>query len=230
MIEGRVDMYGMLAQIYKGEIDEAGLNELKKMRCPLNTGNRKVDEGYRLFHAYLSSTWERSVEELQKDYLRTFLGSNTTAYSCAYPHESVYTSPERLIMQDARDEVLALYRAAGFDKDESWKDGEDHIALELDFERLLAARSAQALRENDEAAFGRLILEQYNFLLDHLLNWAPLFVQDMHKFAQTDFYQALAHLTMGFLETDKEFLEDLIAELSLDASIALEGPSLIVSA
>ena len=43
------------------------------------------------------------------------------------------------MMQDARDEVLVLYRAFGLDKQESWKEGEDHIALELEFEQIYAS-------------------------------------------------------------------------------------------
>jgi TorA maturation chaperone TorD len=218
ILEGRIAQYGFLATLFQGEIEEHYLGELKKMKCPINTGNKNVDEGYRLFHSYLSTTWERTFEELQKDYLRTFLGSNTTAYAAAYPHESVYTSPERLIMQDARDAVLALYRAAGLDKSDLWKDGEDHIALELDFERLLCARALQSLREHDDPAFYRLMMEQYYFLLDHLLNWVPMLVDDMKKFAKTDFYQALAYLTLGFLEVDKEFLEEVLADELIEKS------------
>jgi TorA maturation chaperone TorD len=207
VIEGRSKQYGFLAHLYKGEVDEQHLAELKQMRCPINTGNKNLDEGYQLLHSFLSNTWERTCEELQKDYLRTFLGSNTTAHAAAYPYESVYTSPDRLIMQEARDEVLTLYRKDGLDKSDAWRDGEDHIALELDYERELCGR---ALKAQDHPAFKQSLLSQYRFLTEHLLNWVPLFVDDMHRFAKTDFYKALAFLTMGFLETDKEFLEEML--------------------
>ena len=35
---------------------------------------------------------------------------------------------------------------------------------------------------------------------------------DMRHFAKTDFYKGLADITDGFLEVDKEFLEDLLSE------------------
>jgi TorA maturation chaperone TorD len=112
--------------------------------------------------------------------------------------------------------VLTIYRTAGLDKSHSWKDGEDHIALELDFERMLCTRALQALRKGDETTFFRSIEDQHRFLINHLLNWVPAFANDMHKFAKTDFYKALAYLTIGFLENDKEFLEDVLANASED--------------
>lgn len=35
---------------------------------------------------------------------------------------------------------------------------------------------------------------------------------DMRHFAKTDFYRALAAMTDGFLETETEFLTDLLAD------------------
>ena len=88
-----------------------------------------MDEGYRMICGYLSQADGTVLTELAVDYVRAFIGSGNDGFSAAYPYESVYTSPKRLMMQDARDEVLVLYRAFGLDKQESWKEGEDHIAL-----------------------------------------------------------------------------------------------------
>ena len=81
------------------------------------------------------------------DYTRVFIGHGVDAYSAAYTYESEYTSETRLLMRDARAEVLAIYRSAGLDKKNSWKEGEDHVALELEFEQVLANRTAEALRK-----------------------------------------------------------------------------------
>ena len=72
---------------------------------------------------YLSQADGTVLTELAVDYVRAFIGSGNDGFSAAYPYESVYTSPKRLMMQDARDEVLVLYRAFGLDKQESWKEG-----------------------------------------------------------------------------------------------------------
>ena len=150
------------------------------------------------------------MTDLAVDYTRTFIGHGVDAFSAAYPFESVYTSEKRLLMQEARDEVLAIYRACGLDKQDSWKEGEDHIALELEFEQILINRTVEALERGDEEAAFELLTTQKNFLDDHLAAWSPMLTSDMKRFASTDLYRGLAHLTDGFLETDLLFLEDLL--------------------
>lgn len=206
----RAATYGLLSRLYRVEIDGALLDELRAMRFPANTGNADVDEGYRLMATYLSNTWDNSVTDLAVDYTRTFIGHGVDAFSAAYPFESVYTSEKRLLMQEARDEVLAIYRACGLDKQDGWKEGEDHIALELEFEQILINRTVEALERGDEEAAFELLTTQKNFLDDHLVAWSPMLTSDMKRFASTDLYRGLAHLTDGFLETDLLFLEDLL--------------------
>ncbi|NTU89677.1 MAG: molecular chaperone TorD family protein [Actinobacteria bacterium] len=188
------------------------MNEMCEMRFPTHTGNKNTDEGYRLLCTYLSNVWERTLTELAVDYTRVFIGHGINAFSAAYPYESVHTSARRLLMQGARDDVLALYRAAGITQNSSWKDAEDHLALELEFEQILAIRTLEALEQGDEDKAVSLLLEQYNFLQDHLINWVPMLAADMERFAKTDFYKALGLITLGFLETDCEFLEDILEE------------------
>lgn len=147
LIEQRAATYGLLSRLFRVEIDQELLDELHGMRFPASTGNADVDEGYLRLAKYLSNTWENSLTDLAVDYTRVFIGHGVDAYSAAYPFESVYTSEKRLLMQDARDEVLAIYRSAGLDKKNSWKEGEDHVALELEFEQVLANRTAEALRK-----------------------------------------------------------------------------------
>lgn len=212
LIESRATTYGLLARLYQTEVDETLLHELHALRFPTKTGNVKIDEGYQLLATYLSNLWDHSVDDLAIDYARIFIGQGIDAYSAAYPFESVYTSEKRLMMQDARDEVLAIYRSMDLDKKKSWKEGEDHIAVELEFEKVLSERTLTALQENDEDKAFSLLSTQLNFLNDHLLSWVPMMTEDMQKFAKTDFYRGLAFLTEGFLETDEEFLSGILAE------------------
>ncbi len=208
----RAATYGLLSRLFRIEIDEELLEQLRGMRFPAATGNSDVDEGYLRIARYLSNTWDNSLTDLAVDYVRTFIGHGVDAFSAAYPFESVYTSEKRLLMQDARDEVLAIYRAAGLDKKDSWKEGEDHLALELEFEQILANRTTEALESGDEEEAAALLTTQQNFLNDHLISWVPMMTADMKRFAQTDLYQGLAYLTDGFLETDRAFLEDVLTE------------------
>lgn len=204
--------YGLLSRLYAREVDAALLDELHGTLWPVRTGTDAGDEGNRLIATYLSGIWENTLTELAADYMRTFFGHGYSGHAAAYPFESVYSSEKRLLMQSARDEVLALYRAAGLSKQESWKEGEDHIALELEFMQILSLRTVEALCQGDTDAAAAWVRSQYNFFDTHLDSWAALLTAEVKKFAKTDFYRGLAFLTEGFLETDRDVLEDLIAQ------------------
>jgi TorA maturation chaperone TorD len=134
-------------------------------------------------------------------------------FSAAYPYESVYTSEKRLMMQAARDEVLAIYRAYGIEKTTAWKEGEDHLSLELEFERIMCDKTIEALLDGNSAKAQELLFAQFGFQEDHLLAWVPLLIADMKNFADTKLYLGLACLTEGFLRTDYHFLKDLLSDL-----------------
>ena len=210
LTRGRAATYSFLSSLFRLEVDEDMLATLKAMPFPAHTGNADADEGNRLICAYLSTCDSRVLTELAVDYVRTFIGAGNDGYSAAYPFESVYTSPKRLMMQDARDEVLAVYRAFGLDKRESWKEGEDHISCEFEFMQVLCERIAAALEEGDEAEAVRLLTAQRNFLEDHLCAWFPMMYLDMQRFPRTDFYRGLGKLTNGFLANERQLLDELL--------------------
>lgn len=213
----RARTYGMLARLFLKEVDEATLKELQGMRFPAATGNDRVDAGYRMLFDYLRLSWDDSVRELAIDYVRTFIGHGVNGYSAAYPFESVYTSERRLMMQEARAEVLATLRENGL-KRGTWTEGEDHIALELEFMQRMSMRTAEALQAGDEDTAIKELRTQRTFAHDHLLNWLPMLTADMDKFAQTKFYQGLGTLTMGYVEEDAALLEELLEGVVEDAA------------
>lgn len=209
LMNARAQGYGMLARLLRVEIDVDTLKELQGMRFPTATGNAKADEGYRQMFEYLRRAWDDSITELAIDFVRTFIGHGVNGYSAAYPFESVYTSERRLLMQEARAEVLATFRENNLKKDR-WTEGEDHIALELEFMQRMSLRTAEALAAGNDDEAVELVRRQYTFLQDHLLNWVPMFVSDMRMFAKTLFYQGVAQLLMGHLEEDEAVLAALL--------------------
>ena len=121
-MDGRADTYGLLARLFRVEVDGPLLTQLRGMTFPENTGNAHVDAGYELMHRYLTSIWEPALLDLARDYVRVFIGHGVNGHSAAYPYESVHTSEKRLMMQQARSEVLAVYRANNLKKDEHWRE------------------------------------------------------------------------------------------------------------
>lgn len=207
--------YGMLARLFLKEVDEKTLQELQGMKFPTATGNDRVDAGYRMLFDYLRLSWDDSIRELAIDYVRTFIGHGVNGYSAAYPFESVYTSERRLMMQEARAEVLATLRANGL-KRGNWTEGEDHIALELEFMQRMSKRTAEALEAGDEDKAIEELRTQHTFAHDHLMNWLPMLTADMEKFSKTKFYQGLAQLTIGYVEEDYSVLDELLESVEED--------------
>lgn len=211
VMDGRAKTYGLLARLYRVEVDQPLLDELRAMRFPTNTGNAHVDEGYGLMYRFLGRTWEDSVLELARDYVRVFIGHGVNGHAAAYPYESVHTSEKRLLMQEARTEVLATYRANHLKKDEHWRECEDHIAVELEFMQVMCVRAAANLRSGDEDGAIECVRTQRAFVAEHLANWVPMLSADMLRFAQTDLYRGLAELTLGFVQTEGGLLDELLS-------------------
>ena len=210
LCEQRAATYGLLARLFRVEVDQALLDELHATRFPASTGSAKANDGYRKIATYLSNADERSVTELAVDYTRVFIGYGVDSYSAAFPFESVYTSEKRLKMQDARDEVLAIYRASGLEKVESFNENEDHLAIELEFMQVMCTRTVEALRAGNEDRAASLLATQRNFLDDHINAWVPMLVEDIARLSKTEFYQGLGELAEGFLAEDGAFLEDVL--------------------
>jgi putative dimethyl sulfoxide reductase chaperone len=131
------------------------------------------------------------LEELLWDYTRLFIGPYKLP--CP-PWESVYTSPKRLMMQDAADQVLKLYREVGLSINTS-DIMPDHIGAELNFLALLlhSANSETGDRE-------QLAIITDDFISNHILKWVPEFARDMGNAAETRFYRTLANVTGNIVD------------------------------
>ena len=204
LISNRESLYRVLARLYRIEVDEPFLRQLSAMGFPAECDEPELAEGYRMLTAWLRDPGNDPLTDLAVDYARTFLGAGVFEDVAASPYESVYTSKERLIMQEARDQVLAVYNAGGLCLDESAEIPEDHIALELEF---LAHLCREILNTGDDRVrVSALLVEQKKFIERHIVNWIPAFCADIEKCASTDFYRALGKITRGFLRMELKIL------------------------
>lgn len=143
--------------------------------------------------------------DVAADFAALFLGMSANPVA---PYESVYTSPERLLMQDARDEVLASYRQNGFQQAEGQHLPEDHAATELEFMAKLCEREMMGLQEGDAMAVGEARAAQAAFLKDHLMAWMPRFCDDVQARAATGLYAGVAEMLAQVLAAEAEELEE----------------------
>ncbi len=157
----------------------------------------------RFMAGYLSNVWDGTLQELAVDYVRCFIGGGMDAFSAAYPYESVYTSPKRLMMQEARDEVLAIYRSQGFDKAEGWKESEDHVAAAYPYESVYTSPKRLMMQEARDEVLA--IYRSQGF--DKAEGWKE---SEDHVAAEFVFMAAMARRTA---EACREGDEDRVASL-----------------
>ncbi|MDR2400489.1 MAG: molecular chaperone TorD family protein [Deferribacteraceae bacterium] len=208
-MNGRENYYRFLAELYKIEITPKMLESFEHLiHEPF--ADTAMREGYQLIKRYFDNNPFDPLTELAVDYARIFLGAGIAEKELiSAPYESVYTSPERLIMQDARDKVLKIYRENGVDKVQGFDVPEDHLAIELEFMAYLCSETKKACEAGNLPEIDRLICIQKDFIKEHLLNWTPKLFYEVKQFSQTDFYRGVAEITESFLNTDKYLLDDI---------------------
>ena len=204
------DAFGLMAHLCNKEVDQPLLDKLMETLYPLSSGNENVTRASRLIAGWLSKTWEGALDELRADYTATFIGHGSDGHSAAYPYESTYTSSKRLLMQGARTEVLAIYRSQGLDKQDTWRNSEDHISAELEFMQRMFVRAANAFKMGDTEHAEYFLTVLRRFLIAHPLSWVPMTAVDMRAFAKTDFYRGLSFMLVGYLQLAKQMLDEVL--------------------
>lgn len=213
LILNRGSMYGFLARIYRVEVDQQLLDQMGKMDLSSEVDVSEISEGYRMLKGFLEHRRESTVTDLAVEYARVFLGAGLGQGEGAYPYESVYTSPDRLVMQEARDEVLKIYREEGLDRAEEFNEPEDHVAFELEFMAYLCQKTTEALKDGDKGSALGYLKKQQEFLEKHLVPWVPAFCNDVQRVARGDFYKAVAKITVGYLEMEQDLIGELVDEI-----------------
>ena len=130
---------------------------------------------------------DSELEDLLWEYTRLFIGPYKLP--CP-PWESVYTSPKKLMMQEAYDEVRGYCIKAGLTIND---DGimVDHIGAELNF---LSVLLQKANSDPEKERYHRDLLK--GFIDEHIMKWVPQFARDMEEATESPLYKALAKTTL----------------------------------
>ena len=134
---------------------------------------------------------DSELEDLLWEYTRLFIGPYKLP--CP-PWESVYTSPKRLMMQEAYDEVRDYYNKAGLTVNNQGIMA-DHIGAELNF---LAVVLQKAHSDTKKEQYYRDLTR--GFLDEHVIKWIPQFARDMEDAADLSFYKTLASVTRSMID------------------------------
>jgi len=133
---------------------------------------------------------DRTARALAVAYARLFLGAGSRSQRVPV-YESVYTSENGLICQEATNAIAALLQDHGLSAD-GWSEPADHIAVELEFLAWLAEKAGTDADPHAEQS-------QHALLSRHLLQWGPQFCDLCIERDTSGFYAAAALVLKGAL-------------------------------
>ena len=144
--------------VQAGKLTDEQIGTLTKQDLP--TDAEYVGAGYATVKEYLRHRDSGTRQELAVDYARVFLCAGMYEQLMAPPYESVYTSEEHLLMQDARDSAVAFYLGEELGLPaRATPRRRMHLSFEFQFMAKLIERAGAALDAGDEARYGRAVRE-----------------------------------------------------------------------
>ena len=198
-IGNRIVLYTLISRLMISEVDAEFIKSIEENSAILD-----------LFPNY--KAWDKRKEfsnnilkerYLDVDYANLFLLH-------LVPYESFYTRDDQMIESGGDNPILELYNALDFrvQLDKARVVSPDHIGVELEFMYMLSKALLKAFEADDEEGVQELLGVQKNFLQDHLLNWAPMYLINMKRESRTPLYHDGAELAMEFLLSDFEYIHD----------------------
>jgi TorA maturation chaperone TorD len=211
-------IYAFLSRVYEKEMTvdlleelSNGDNQISQIGFAEGLDEEKFGKGFEMLSGYLGGAAGRDLNqvklELAVEYANLFLGVKGKPL---HPSESVYTSDDHVMYQEARDRVQSVYWSAGVDKKKEYTEPEDHIAIELQFMEYLCRRAVEALAKDDRAEAAKYLRIQKDFIEVHLAKWVPALTKDILESAQVDFYKGIAYITSAFIKMDRKTIDELL--------------------
>jgi len=202
--QGRINMYAFISRLLIEEVDENILEKIKNNPDLLELfPNTKEWESFKI-----KSTKELIDQDLNVDYTTVFILN-------AYPYESVFMNDEGHINPTPTNPTLQFYLEHGYEIDLNKTQvlSSDHIAVELEFMITLIQEQLKAYSMNDQEGEKKALNLQKEFMENHILQWAPIYLMAARDMSETPFYYDVCQMALDFIMTDYEYiLEQLEVE------------------
>jgi TorA maturation chaperone TorD len=181
---------------------------------PFKEESAEVQEGVNEIKDFLANHdvvhIERHYQDLHWDYTRMFIGP----YSLPTPPwESFYVRKDGLLFQDTTMEVRKIYGKYGIAVSDYNIEADDHFGLELDFIyhlNELCLMLCESNKDPNDQEIKRLLREQQDFLIEHLLKFVPQLCEGIITEAKTSFFVGLAKILQHYLLIDSGVLQELL--------------------
>jgi len=207
----RSNIYNFLSLIYAKEPEKELLDEI----ITPDFLNILSELGIEFGDNVLTTPSEELLEDLTIEYTRLFLGPGPHIS----PHESVYVGGCRdkdqkigSLWGDATVEVKDMIEDLGYGYREEYHGIPDHLAVELELMGNLTAREHDMLAEQNLQEGVKCLLQEKQFLNEHLSRWISEFCGQVMENADHVFYREIARLTRDYILTDTELVDQCISD------------------
>ncbi len=206
-------LYAALASCFSREPSKKSVSELRESltACLERKAAWNEPEVWNAVRELLDCARIATPKELVSDYVALFLAGSEQSIC---PSESSYL--DNVVYGPATLRVMEIYAAKGFIKDESFREPDDHVALEFLFRCISGTDLASKMQGSntttsawiDDAAACR------DFVADHLLQWIPEMTARVEATSKSAFYRALAAAARALVAADARLLAHLVKEAS----------------
>ena len=202
-IENRIAIYALISRLMLVEVDEEFLDNIEQDEVLLS-----------FFPNYRD--WTKRKEYSRAELIEQYYNVDFTNLFLMHlvPYESFYTRDDQMIESGGDNPVVELYNSLDFrvELDSARVVSADHIGVELEFMYMLCIALQKALVAEDKEGICELLEVQRAFLKEHLLEWTPLFLINAKKESRTPLYHDGAELTLEFLLSDFEYINEKLTE------------------
>ncbi len=202
-IENRIAIYALISRLMLVEVNEEFLENIEKDEALLS-----------FFPNYRD--WSKRKELSRAELIEQYYNVDFTNLFLMHlvPYESFYTRDDQMIESGGDNPVVELYNDLDFrvELDSARVVSADHIGVELEFMYMLCSAMKKALDADDKKGVCELLEVQRAFLKEHLLEWTPLFLINAKKESRTPLYHDGSELTLEFLLSDFEYVNEKLTE------------------
>ncbi len=202
-IENRIAIYALISRLMLVEVNEEFLENIEKDEALLS-----------FFPNYRD--WTKRKELPRAQLIEEYYNVDFTNLFLMHlvPYESFYTRDDQMIESGGDNPVVELYNDLDFrvELDSARVVSADHIGVELEFMYMLCTAMKKALDADDKEGVCELLEVQRAFLKEHLLEWTPLFLINAKKESRTPLYHDGSELTLEFLLSDFEYVNEKLTE------------------
>lgn len=214
LMEMRESVYRLFSALYFKELTDEQIRFLHDADLDFSDMDPIMAEGAKNIKRAVRRVNSGTREDLAVDYAHTFLAAGTTkGESRACPYESVFTSRDGLIMQEARDDVYRYMLAEHLEPNTNLRIPDDHLAFVFEFMANLCVRFNEALEADDIPEARRVFNVQREFFDKHIYSWISRLCDAIEGCCRTTFYQGVSQMTRGFVAYDHDLLEEMDASI-----------------